>query len=287
MKLLMEIIREAESSGVAVGHFNISDISALKGIFEASREFNFPVIIGLSDGERKFIGAKQAAALVKSLREQYDFPIFINADHAKSLEAAKEAAEAGFDAVMFDAGNLPIEENIRKTKEAVEAVKSASEKILVEGEIGYIAGSSSIINSSGLEIKEENLVKPDEAEKFVKETGVDLLAPAVGNVHGIFKDAPMPNLNIERIKEIKSKIAVPLVLHGGSGIEEPDLKSAVSAGMSVVHVNTELRLAWRKAIWESLSANPEEIAPYKILPDVVSAIKKAVENKLKLFNGIK
>jgi fructose-bisphosphate aldolase class II len=283
---LIEKIRQAESSGVAVGHFNISDLSALRGIFESAQKLNSPVIIGLSDGERKFVGAKQAVALVGSLREQYGFPIFLNADHVKTLDLAKEAAEAGFDAVMFDAGDSPLDENIRKTKEAVEAVKSINREILVEGEIGYIAGHSSLINPGELEIKEENLVKPEEAERFIKETGVDLLAPAVGNVHGMFKDSPLPNLDIERIRRIKESVGVPLVLHGGSGLRDEDFKSAISAGISVIHINTELRLAWRKAIEGSLKDNPEEIAPYKVLPPAVEAIGKVVEERLKLFNKL-
>jgi fructose-bisphosphate aldolase class II len=286
MKFLIETIRKAESSGVAVGHFNISDISGLKGIFEAAYGLKVPVIIGLSDGERNFVGARQAVALVRSLREQYSLPIFTNADHVRTLELAKEAAEAGFDAVMFDAGDLPFEENIKKTKEAVEAVKSINREILVEGEIGYIGGHSSLMNPGEFEIKEENLVKPEEAEKFVKETGVDLLAPAVGNVHGMFKNAPLPNLDIERIKRIKEAVSVPLVLHGGSGLRDEDFKSAISAGVSVIHVNTEIRLAWRRAIEESLKNNSEEIAPYKVLPPAVEAVGKVVEERLKLFNKL-
>jgi len=282
MQALIEKIREAQST--AIGHFNISDLSALKGIFEAALDLKLPVIIGLSDGERNFIGTKQAAAVVRSLRESYNFPIFINADHVKSLEGIKEAAEAGFDSVMLDAGDLSFKENMKKTKEAVELSKSINNNILVEGEIGYITGHSQIVNAEEWLIKEENLAKPEEAAEFVKETGVDLLAPAVGNIHGMFKGALMPNINIARIKEIKDAVGVPLVLHGGSGIENSDIISAIEAGISIIHVNTELRLAWRNSLEKSLFENKEEIAPYKILPPVVNAIREVVENKLKLFN---
>jgi fructose-bisphosphate aldolase class II len=286
VKSLIEKISEAESSKTAIGHFNISDLSALKGIFEAAKGLSLPVIIGLSDGERNFIGAKQAAALVKSLREEYNYPIFINADHAKTLEGIKEAAEAGFDAVMLDAGDLPLEENIVKTKEAVICAKGINKNILVEGEMGYIGGHSQIIGKEEAIIKEENLVRPEEAVGFIKETGIDFLAPSVGNIHGMFKDAPLPNLDISRIKEIKELIDIPLVLHGGSGIKDEEILSAISAGIRIIHINTEIRLAWRNALKKSFEENPEEIAPYKIFPSAVEAVRKIVDLKLKLFGGV-
>ena len=144
MKKLIEYIKEAEHNKTAIGHFNISECAGLKGIFKAAQELNLPVIIGVSEGEAGFIGYRRAAALVKSLREEYNYPIFLNADHTKSLEKIKEAVEAGFDAVLFDAGKSPFEENIKKTKEAVEYVKSVNPEILVEAELGYL-GSSSVI----------------------------------------------------------------------------------------------------------------------------------------------
>lgn len=291
MKKLIEIIKEAEKRKVAVGHFNISECVGLKGIFKAAQEISkyrnieIPVIIGVSEGEREFIGTKRAALMVKSLREEFDYPIFINADHTKSFEKIKEAVDAGFDAVMFDGGGLPLEENIKKTKEAVEYAKSINPKILVEAELGYLKGSSTILTTSDVvNIKEEDLTKPKEAAQFIKETGVDLLAPAVGNIHGMFKNAPNPNLDIERIAEIKKAINIPLVLHGGSGISNEDFLQAIDAGISIIHINTELRLAWRKGIENALREKPEEIVPYKLLPIVVEEIKKSVGQRLKLFN---
>ncbi|MEK9168210.1 MAG: class II fructose-bisphosphate aldolase, partial [Patescibacteria group bacterium] len=126
----------------------------------------------------------------------------------------------------------------------------------------------------------------EEAARFVKETKIDLLAPAVGNLHGILKNAPQPNLNIERIKAIKEAISIPLVLHGGSGIIDDDFLQAIDAGISIIHINTELRLAWREGMDKALKENPEEIAPYKLLPAVVEEIRKTVYNRLKLFNKL-
>ncbi|MEK7168370.1 MAG: class II fructose-bisphosphate aldolase [Patescibacteria group bacterium] len=294
MKKLIEYIKEAEHNKTAIGHFNISECAGLKGIFKAAQELNLPVIIGVSEGEAGFIGYRRAAALVKSLREEYNYPIFLNADHTKSLEKIKEAVEAGFDAVLFDAGKSPFEENIKKTKEAVEYVKSVNPEILVEAELGYLGSSSVILKEipKDATIKKEDLTKPEEAARFVKETKIDLLAPAIGNIHGMFKNAPNPNLDIERIKEIKEALrqssgqAAPLVLHGGSGIIDDDFLQAIDAGISIIHINTELRLAWREGMDKALKENPEEIAPYKLLPAVVEEIRKTVYNRLKLFNKL-
>jgi fructose-bisphosphate aldolase class II len=284
MKTLKRIIQEAEQNKVAVGHFNISECVGLKGVFSAAKELNLPVIIGVSEGEAGFIGVKRAALMVKSLREEYDYPIFINADHTKSFEKIKEAVEAGFDAVMFDGSKFPLEENIQKTKEVVEYVKSVNPEILVEAELGYLKGSSTIL-AEAIIIKEEDLTKPEEAVVFVKETDIDLLAPSVGNLHGMFKNAPNPDLNIERIKEIRNATGIPLVLHGGSGIKDEDFLAAIDSGISVIHINTELRLAWRRGMEKVLREKPEETVPYKLLPEVVEEIKKVVYNRLRLFNG--
>ena len=286
MKSLREYIIEAENKKIAIGHFNISDLAGLKAIFESAKELGLQVIIGLSEGEAGFVGYKQAAALVKSLREQYNYPIFLNSDHTKSLEKIKEAVEAGFDAVLFDAGKLPLEENIQKTKEAVELVKGINPDVLVEAELGYLGASSVILKEipKDAAIKKEDLTKPEDAVRFVKETGIDLLAPAVGNIHGMFKNAPNPALDIERIKELRQAAGIPLVLHGGSGITDSDFTKAIDAGISIIHINTEIRLAWRQGIDKALKENPEEITPYKILPYAVEEIKKVVSQRLRLFN---
>jgi len=288
MKQLLEIIFEAEKNKIAIGHFNVSDIVGLKAVFEAAQNLRLPIIVGVSEGERDFIGVKQIAALIKSLREEYNFPIFLNADHTKSLEKIKQAVSAGFDSAVFDASEFSLEENIKKTKEAVEYARSVNLNFLIEGELGYIGSGSVLLKEipAGAAVKPEDLTKPEEAARFVKETGVDLLATAVGNIHGILKDAPQPNLNIERIRQIKSVVGVPLVLHGGSGISDEDFLAAIDAGISIIHINTELRLAWRKGLEKALKEKPEEIVPYKLLPQVIEEIKMVVEHKLKLFNKI-
>jgi len=293
MSELKKIIEDAEKKKVALGHFNISNLEQLKAIFEAGRELSLPLIIGTSEGEGNFIGFKQAVALIKSLKEEFNYPIFLNADHIHSLEKAKEAAEAGYDAITFDVSESSFEENLKKTKEAVKFIRAINPEILVEGEIGFIGTSSKILKEipKGATVKPEDLTKPEEAKKFIKETGVDLLAPAVGNIHGMFANISNPNLDIKRIKEIREALrqssgqaGVPLVLHGGSGITNEDFLAAIDAGISIIHINTEIRWAWRRSLEKSLKDNPEEIAPYKIMPAVIEEMKKVVVEKLKIFN---
>jgi fructose-bisphosphate aldolase class II len=286
MKNLREILKEAGDNRIAVGHFNISDLAALKAIFEAARELDVPVIIGVSEGEREFLGVRQAAALVKSLREEYNYPIFLNADHTHSLAKAAEAARAGFDEILFDGSKLSFKENVKQTKKAVQVIKSINKNILVEGEIGYIGSSSEIIKKR----PEAVLTTPEEAKQFVKETGVDVLAPAVGNMHGLTeqmaKGKLRKRLDIGRIKEIKSAVKIPLTLHGGSGTADGDFSAAIKAGINIIHINTELRIAWRKGVELGLKKNPDEVAPYKILSPAVGAIRKIVSERLRLFNGL-
>ena len=290
MQSLRDVINQAEKKKVAVGHFNISNIEGLWGIFRAAKGLDLPVIIGTSEGERKFIGPKQVVALVKSLREESasggNYPIFINADHCYSFDSVKEAVDAGYDAVIFDGAKLPIDENIKITKQCVEYAKSVNRDIVVEGELGYIGESSKLLDEIPEGVSAENLTTSEQARDFVAETGVNLFSPSVGNIHGMLKHAHNPNLNIERIKEIKKAVNIPLVLHGGSGISDQDFVDGVKAGISVVHINTEIRLAYRDAVKLSLQENPDEIAPYKFMRPAVEAVQKVVEKRLKLFSNI-
>ena len=290
MKTLRQYIKEAGENGVAVGHFNISNIEALHGIYNAAKKLNLPVIIGVSEGEEEFIGRNEVAALVREIREKDNYPIFLNADHHYSFESVKKALDTGYDAAIIDAVKLPLEENIALTKKCVEYATELNHKkgrdVLIEAEIGFIGQSSKLLDAIPEGISEATMTKPEDAEYFLKQTGVDLLAPSVGNVHGMIKGGN-PRLDIERIKEIKQYCEVPLVLHGGSGISDEDFISAIKAGISIIHINTEIRVAYKEALEKYLKENPNEVAPYKILQPAVEAIEKVVEQRLKLFNGIK
>jgi fructose-bisphosphate aldolase class II len=288
MKKLLDVIKEAEDKKVAIGHFNISNLEGLWAIFRAAKELNnLPIIIGVSEGERDFIGVPQVRALVSAFRDQFDYPIYLNADHTYSFERVKEVVDAGFDAVIFDGSALSLEENIKLTKQCVDYAKSVNPDILVEGELGFIGKSSKLLDELPEEVAvtDETITKVAEAKHFVEATGVDLLAPAVGNIHGMLKNAPNPRLHIERIKELREATGVPLVLHGGSGIADEDFRQAISAGISIIHINTELRVAYHNGLKHSLQEYPDEIAPYKILKEAVLEMQKVTEKRLKLFNN--
>jgi fructose-bisphosphate aldolase class II len=192
-----------------------------------------------------------------------------------------------FDAITFDRSALPFEQNISETQQAIETLKSINPSVLVEGEIGDIG--------TGSEIHEEDtsepspLTTPNEARQYVTATGVDILAPAVGNRHGLVKSmvwgTPKKHLDVGLIARIKSAVGIPLTLHGGSGTDDADLQNAITAGMNIVHINTELRVAWRRGLEEGLAQDIDQVVPYKILPFAVESVKRVVHSRLELFNG--
>src|SRR5215470_3630837 len=182
---LHDVLTRLEKKGAGLGHFNVSDQVLLKAVVAAAAETNLPVLIGASEGEREFFGARQLGALVKSMRQESDVPIFLNADHTHSLAKAMEAANAGFDAVTIDFSALPFDQNVARTKEAVQAIKAVNPAILAEGEIGDIGTGSEIKETAQGDFK--NLTTPEQARQFVEATRIDILAPAVGNMHGMLK----------------------------------------------------------------------------------------------------
>jgi fructose-bisphosphate aldolase, class II len=288
MQSLRYALEQAKRNGAAIGHFNIADSVQLNAVFATGQELNLPVVVGVSEGEREFIGLHQIAALVRSLREAFDFPVFLNADHTHSLQKAVEAAKAGFDAIVFDLSALPSEQNVRQTREAVGILKSINPDILVEGEIGDI-GTGSEIHDAAPDLS-KGLTTPAEAKEYVESTGVDILAPAVGNMHGMLKSMvrgqAKKHLDIPRIAEIRSAAQVPLTLHGGSGTDDEHFRKAIAAGINIVHINTELRVAWRRGLEEGLAKHPGEVVPYRILPAAAEAVKQVVRSRLSLFNGV-
>ena len=288
MKSLRDSLAEAARKGTAIGHFNISDLVGLNAVAIAARALKVPVLIGTSEGERAFIGARQVASVVGSIRDEYDFPIFLNADHTHSLAKAEEAARAGYDMVGLDGSTLALEDNSRHTKQAVEAVKSINADIVVEGELGYIGSGSEIHDT----IPESSLIftRPDEAREFAESTGVDVLAPAVGNMHGLLESMvrgeASKRLAIARIAQIKAATGLPLTLHGGSGTDDDDFRRAIEAGIRIVHISTELRLAWRRGLEAALAAKPNNLVPYQLFREAGETIQQVVTKRLKLFNRL-
>lgn len=276
MQSLRDTISSVGGAGRALWHFNFAELSVLKAMAHVAADCGVPIIAGTSEGERGFVGAYEAAALVASYRKR-GIPLYLNADHTKSFEKIREAVEAGYDAVIFDGSALPLEENIRETRRVVEYVRMANPRVIVEGEVGYIG-----VNSKVLEAVPDGVEKTsvEDAVRFVRETGVDLFAPAVGNIHGMLKSGKEPELDIGLISRIKMAVKIPLVLHGASGNTDADIRAAIAAGIGIIHINTEVRVAWRKALDAACAANPDEVAPYKLLAGPEEAAYAAIRGKV-------
>lgn len=282
MKTLKEYFKEAVAGKTAVGHFNFTTADQLRAFVEVADEMKLPVMAGTSEGEAKYLGRHQAAAMVSAWRLD-GHPVFLNADHHKSWETAKEAIDFGYDSIVIDASALPFEQNIELTKKVVDYAKSVHPEIEVEGELGYLKGESQV--QEKIEISEKDYTKPEEAREFVDRTGVDRLAIVFGNIHGIVTEQK-ESLSIETL--IKIAAAVPdvfLVLHGGSGLEPAEISEAIKNGISNVHINTELRVAYHDALVEEIKKEPNQTTPYKFLTPSYEATKKLVREKLELFSG--
>ena len=257
MTALGPVLRLLETQGAALGHFNVADLVLLKAVLGAADEIRVPVFIGASEGERDFFGTHQLAALLNDMRNDSHIPVFLNADHTHSLAKAIEAAKAGFDSVGVDFSALPMEQNVSRTKEAVEAIKAINPNILAEAEIGDIGTGSEIH-----EIERHDpasLTTPEEARQFVHATGIDVLAPAVGNSHGMAKSmvqgTTKKHLDVDRIAQIKKASGVFLTLHGGSATEDEDLRTAIAAGINIIHINTMEALAGRQSLQRPRSSS--------------------------------
>lgn len=289
---LTRIFREARERRIAIGHFNVSNLEMLRAVCDAAREVEPPaVMIGTSEGEREFIGLKQAVALVKAFADDCGTPLFLNADHSKSVESCKAAIDAGYPSVHFDGSALAYEENVLGTREVVEYARSKIRDTRyeipdtsIEGELGYLGGGSTVTKEK-ITVTPEQMTDPREAKDYVERTGVDRLAIAIGNVHGL--NLEEPQVDFDRLEAIRQ--AVPeecaLVLHAGSGISDEDIKKAISLGIENIHISTELRKAYREALEKNLKERPDEYAPYKFAKSVIEGVKEVVEAKLRLFGS--
>jgi fructose-bisphosphate aldolase class II len=248
----------------------------------AAKECNLPVVVGLSEGEREFFPLAQARALVNYYNEQ-GISIYLNADHTYSIEKVQEALATGVDSVVVDGAKLPFAENVLMLQTAVKYAKASGGDVLVEGELGYIGSGSEVHDTlpQGAAATEAMMTTTDELQKFVAETGVDLMAPAVGNIHGIVRSG-QPKLSITRIAELSAACSVPLVLHGGSGSTDEEFSQAVAAGIAMIHINTDLRVLYRDTVKETL-ASGSDVAPYKFLTPAVQKMQAYVAQKIRLF----
>lgn len=297
MKTLKYYLQKAYKEKWAIGQFNFSSFEQVKGIITAAEKLKAPVILGTSEGESRFVGLQEAVAVRNALRKKTGLPIFLNLDHGKSFEYLKEVILAGYDMVHFDGSKLSLEDlpapatqkalqagNISISKKVVKYAKWR--RVMVEGEVGRFGTDASRIYAEKFEIKEEDLTNSSDAEKYVRMTSVDILAVSVGTFHGIDITGASPNLRLERLKEITQKVKVPLVLHGGSGTPENDIREAIKLGIAKININTEIRAAFTNTLKNRLEENKSEITPYKYLTEPISAVRAVVEEKLRLFGSI-
>ncbi len=285
MKILKEFLQQARQERWATGHFNASELDQMRAIVDACKEVGSPAIIGASEGERKHLGMREAVALRDVFREEYGIPVFLNADHTKSVEAAKTAIGAGFDSIHIDLSAKSFEENVVGTKEVVTYARSKESGINVEGELGYLRGESKIQHEK-IQVNPEDYTNPEEAVRFAEETGVDRLAIAVGNIHGISLDEP--DLDIERIRRIRAAVPehVALVLHAASGIPDDQIRQAIEAGISNIHINTDIRIAFVNELKKSLAEHLDEAAMYKLDASANEAMRGVIKEKLQLFGAV-
>ncbi len=296
----MELLRKAQKGVYAVGAFNIQNLESLMAVVEAAVEEKSPVIVAVTPSAIKYGGLNYLAGLVKTAAEALPIPMSLHLDHGEDVETVKKCLVAGFTSVMIDGSHLPFEENIALTKRVVDLTHQKG--VSVEGELGRLTG----VEEKTVEEREAVLTDPREAEEFVMRTGVDALAVSIGTSHGAYKFKGEPQLDFERLKQIRERVEVPLVLHGASsvpqwiiekatkygaelagakGIPEDHIRKAISLGITKINIDTDLRLAFTATVREVLANSPKEFDPRKILGPAKETMKEVVKAKMRLFGS--
>lgn len=277
-----EMLKKAQKGKYAVGAFNANNMEIIQAIVEASEEERSPVIIQASQGAIKYAGLDMIVAMVRSIAEKTSIPIALHLDHGTDYFQNILCLRAGFTSLMFDGSALPFDENVAMTKKVVEMAHVCN--IPVEAEIGQV-GKMDTSDEPGVarEKIKEFMAKPEDAEKFVQMTKVDILAPAVGTIHGCRE--PIAKLDIPRIEKIRDLTGLPLVLHGASGASDEELKKGIAAGICKVNIDTRIRMAFTNTIRKILTENPEEIDPRKALKPAMEAAKEVIKGRIKILGS--
>lgn len=271
-----QMLKKAKEEHYAVPHFNINNLEWTKFILEECNELNVPVILGVSEGAVKYMGsylvvADLVKAMIKSLNIK--IPVCLHLDHGSSLESCISAIDAGFSSVMIDGSRLPLEENIKITKEVVSYAHERG--ISVEAEVGHIGTTDDNMT------KEETNATLEDCQILYENTNIDALAAALGSVHGFYKKEA--NLDFETMELINKSLPVPLVLHGGTGIPDNKIRMAISKGISKININTELQSVWSKAVRKYLLENEDVYDPRKIISSGEAAMKERISEIVTLF----
>lgn len=277
-------LQKAQEEGFAIGAFNVDNLEIFKAVVAGAVAKKSPVMMEFSDGEVKFLEMHNIVDLVRNAEEEHGIDILLNLDHSPEKTKVEDAIGAGFELVHFDGSKIAYEENVAVCKEIVP--KAHAKELTVEGEIDHIAGSSNVHKDQiSIEEIKAGFTKPENAKKFVAETGVDIFAAFFGNVHGVFPT--QPNIDLELIKKIRE--ALPntfLSMHGGSGISDEEVRKSIEVGKIVkINVNTEMRKAFREGLEKALKINPDQYAVYKLMPEVISGVQKVVEHKIDIFGS--
>ena len=277
---MKEMLLKAKKEKYVVGQFNINNLEWTYTILKKCQELQAPVILGVSEGAVKYMGGYHVVAeMVKAviLDKNITVPVALHLDHGSSFESCKKALDAGFTSVMIDASHHPFEENLKITKEVVDYAKKFNAS--VEAELGKVGGQEDNV------VAETMYADFDECIKMVKETGIDALAPALGSVHGPYHGEP--KLGFKEMKEIGDALpTTPLVLHGGSGIPDEQIKRAISCGTCKINVNTEFQQAWTALVRKTLDENKEVYDPRKVIGPGLKGIEEVVNQKCEVFGCI-
>ncbi len=297
-----ELFRRAQEGGYAIGAFNVNNMEIIQGIVDAAKEEKSGLILQVSAGARKYANSIYLRKLVEAAIEDSDLDIVLHLDHGENLEIVKQCIDDGFTSVMIDASHYPFEENVRITKEVVDYAHARG--VVVEAELGKLAGVEDAVSVAK---EDATYTDPDEAVEFVKRTGIDSLAVAIGTSHGAYKFKGEPKLDFERLEKIGKLIPnTPLVLHGAStvlpefvelcnkyggdipgaqGVPEEMLRRAAQMNVAKINIDTDLRLAMTAAIRQFMVENPSEFDPRKYLGPARAAIKGMVQHKIKNVLG--
>ena len=272
MNKAFELLKKAGEQKYAIGAFNVAGTETFKAITQAASKLKSPIILEASDGEVNYIGYRQLVSLARIYEKDLNIPIIVNLDHGKDFDACKKAIEAGFDYIHIDASRLGYEDAVAVTKEVVKLAHKHG--LPVEGEIDHIQGSSEDHRKEMAEVLQDPKMytDPQKAKDFVLRTKIDVFASFVGNLHGEF--ANKERINVELLQKIKSMLPdTYLSLHGGSGIDDNDVKQAIQNGIIKVNVNSEIRIAFKLTLQETLN-NTDDVAIYKITPAAIQAVQK-------------
>lgn len=273
-----ELINRAYREGYAIGAFNVNNMEIVQAIVEAAEAERSPAILQASQGAIRYAGIEYITALAREAARSTSVPLALHLDHGTDFNQVIRCIRNGFSSVMYDGSHEPLEVNIEKTAKIVEIAHAVG--VSVEGEIGRLVGIEDDISVSELEAA---LTVPEHAERFVRETGIDFVAVAIGTRHGFYKGEP--KLDFDRLRRIRELVNIPIVLHGGSGVPDHQVRQAISLGVSKINIDTELRHAFVTAVRQVLAENPDEIDPRKILGPGRDAMRERVREKMRLFGS--